>query len=76
MDWSDVPKLLGCALVIISVPAITFALVTGRLWVGLFPSVETFAPEKIRRRDDPRRYDRHMVSELAVLAIGIVLIAI
>jgi len=60
----------------VSAPALAYALITGRLWVGFFPLPETFSPELIRRSDNPRRYHWHLFGQCACLMAGLYLLAV
>jgi hypothetical protein len=64
----------GVILLAVSGPALAYALMTGRLWVGFFPTPETFAPERIRREEDPRRYRWNMLGQMICFAIGLLLL--
>lgn len=71
-----VPPVFGALLIAITAPALAYAFVTGRLWVGLFPLPETFSPERISRADNPRRYHRHLLGQCICLIAGVALVAL
>lgn len=68
--------IFGALLVVVSVPALAYALITGRLWVGFFPLPETFSPERIRRAENPRRYNWHLFGQCICLVAGIAFLAL
>ncbi|MES3109119.1 hypothetical protein [Sphingomonas aurantiaca] len=70
MDDFTAP-VFGALLVAISGPALAYASITGRLWVGFFPLPETFSPQCIRRSDNPRRFDWHLFGQCVCLVAGL-----
>jgi len=75
MDEFAAP-IFGALLVTISGPALAYASITGRLWVGIFPLPQTFAPKRISRADDPRRYDWHLFGQCVCLVAGLAFLAL